>query len=558
MKNKIVLFVIAGLLLLALLGTSCSGTQGQNISGKWVPDTTQNSPKYSSLSLVNSLEFLKDGTFIVSAELGINGSGRYTFIDETHISFQSPSGSNTYVFTLSGDKLSLQEPDGAITQFTRSNESSSSNKTSGQRAFSNQESEALATAIDAWAGLLDSDQEGDWYYMKTRLVNCNRSSLKQELEKGNTVTVQLTSIRKDSSDCYIIEIQIREFRSDVHNSSLSEADKANGITWQGEVHFAYMTRFRAINAKGIQNPAEISSFSDQQPFCPWKNVALVETDKKILDSPASVLVRKQNGRWTTPVIFGGAPKTGDSLNVPIPGLLDLLKQPEYNKEPYTITLKSEDQQVPDPASKATPSLPAAATTSAANPSLPPPATTMIADAMIKDVYLEMLSSYDDIPQAYHTSKSGYSKLDWSYGSQLATTDAINVIKIDGKYTQMDDGAGNYPGECVSFVKSLTDTSEVNTSSWIKGKRVMDGGIQPGTVIATFMLEGGKKFDPGGNSHTAIFKGYLEDGSGFEVWDQNWDFKGVIGTHPIVINGSKKDPNTIANNYYVVHYGTMIR
>jgi len=44
---------------------------------------------------------------------------------------------------------------------------------------------------------------------------------------------------------------------------------------------------------------------------------------------------------------------------------------------------------------------------------------------------------------------------------------------------------------------------------------------------------------------------LADGSGFEVWDQNWDLTGVLGTHTITTIGSADFPTTLANNYNVV-------
>ena len=141
----------------------------------------------------------------------------------------------------------------------------------------------------------------------------------------------------------------------------------------------------------------------------------------------------------------------------------------------------------------------------------------------------------------------------SFGALEETLDvpnsSTNLYLFNNKYTQTKDGNGYYPGQCVSAVKALSHNS-LTTSSWIKGKHVMDGGVAPGTVIATFFANNNTQFDPSGNSHVAIFKDYVSNG--FEVWDQNWDdtgTSGVLGTHVIKVTSSNGTTN--ANNYYVV-------
>jgi len=103
-----------------LIGTSCSGKAGPNVAGKWIPVKGQNISSFSAFafSSVTSLEFLKDGTYIAGI-LGGSGSGNYSFRDATHIKFQSPTGSNTYTFSLSENTLSLIEPNGDTYKFYR-------------------------------------------------------------------------------------------------------------------------------------------------------------------------------------------------------------------------------------------------------------------------------------------------------------------------------------------------------------------------------------------------------------------------------------------------------
>ncbi|MBU4338018.1 hypothetical protein KKB43_05275 [Patescibacteria group bacterium] len=106
------------------------------------------------------------------------------------------------------------------------------------------------------------------------------------------------------------------------------------------------------------------------------------------------------------------------------------------------------------------------------------------------------------------------------------------------------------GECVAFANSLTMKYTVSSSNWKRGVRVMDGGVAPGTLIATFVdanTYGG---------HVAVFDSYsLLQGpnignriAGFRVWDQNFVASRVAGMHTLWREGS----GTInANNYYVV-------
>ena len=110
-------------LLLALSATACVGKSGPNLAGKWVPAYNQDSLSFSMWSYVGSLEFLKDGTFILGTDVGYgatSASGKYSFPDDTHVKFQSPTGSNAYGFSLSGSTFTLKDADGSSYEFRRS------------------------------------------------------------------------------------------------------------------------------------------------------------------------------------------------------------------------------------------------------------------------------------------------------------------------------------------------------------------------------------------------------------------------------------------------------
>ena len=186
------------------------------------------------------------------------------------------------------------------------------------------------------------------------------------------------------------------------------------------------------------------------------------------------------------------------------------------------------------------------------------------DLKITDKNLAILNNLDTsdktFPGLVYSPVSGsptsYKKLLWTFGSSLD----VNYKRPDGIYTQLNDNEGNgWWGECVFAVQALSKSNILagvknadGSPSWSRGKRVIDGGIAPGTVIATFTANNGLEFDSSGNSHTAVFKGYVNNG--IEVWDQNWDSQnsvngnGVFGKHYIYTSDSG---TSNANNYYVV-------
>jgi hypothetical protein len=81
-------------------------------------------------------------------------------------------------------------------------------------------------------------------------------------------------------------------------------------------------------------------------------------------------------------------------------------------------------------------------------------------------------------------------------------------KLVGK-PLVDDGHGNYKGECVSLVKRYAGAPQ--TSKWKPGKTVRGSSITAGTVIATFF--DGKTY----NGHAAFY--VSQDNDGITVVEQ---------------------------------------
>jgi hypothetical protein len=156
-------------------------------------------------------------------------------------------------------------------------------------------------------------------------------------------------------------------------------------------------------------------------------------------------------------------------------------------------------------------------------------------------YKEMKITYSNLWTLQSTPDWVYVQgaLPWYFGKQLDATYEYNYLG----YTQHADNLGSYRGECVSSCKALSKNN-IGTSSWRKGNRVINGGVTPGTVIATFL-----KSDGGYLGHAAIFRSYVRNSSGqitgFKVWDQNWVKvpcysvigNTVFGTHAISLQGS---------------------
>jgi len=99
-------------LTVALFGVSCSGKSGPNIVGTW--QAAQGDKGIDGV--ITGIQFLQGGTFIFNY---MNTSGNYSFPDSTHIKFQSPGGTLTYNFTLSGNLLTITDANGVSTRFQR-------------------------------------------------------------------------------------------------------------------------------------------------------------------------------------------------------------------------------------------------------------------------------------------------------------------------------------------------------------------------------------------------------------------------------------------------------
>lgn len=72
------------------------------------------------------------------------------------------------------------------------------------------------------------------------------------------------------------------------------------------------------------------------------------------------------------------------------------------------------------------------------------------------------------------------------------------------------------GQCVRYVQTCAGVP--HTSSWQQGEQVRGNpGIEPGTAIATFDVDGSYGNHTDGRSHAAIF--IEESAFGILVWDQ---------------------------------------
>lgn len=87
--------------------------------------------------------------------------------------------------------------------------------------------------------------------------------------------------------------------------------------------------------------------------------------------------------------------------------------------------------------------------------------------------------------------------------------------------RVDDGAGNFPGQCVSLVKKFTHA--VPTSQWKEGARVKGNyALRIGTAIATFINGRYPSYATG--NHAAFYCG--QDASGIWVVDQSSQFQKI--------------------------------
>lgn len=137
---------------------------------------------------------------------------------------------------------------------------------------------------------------------------------------------------------------------------------------------------------------------------------------------------------------------------------------------------------------------------------------------------------------------------WNTGALLLTFGASKTPVTYGsiKATKIGDG------QCVAFVKALSNTNGIASYRWKTGRQVMDignyGDLAQGTVIATFTSKDNY------NGHVAVFDRWHWTYSGvwkidgFYVWDQNYVVSNLVGKHLFKQTGSGSGD---ADNYYVV-------
>lgn len=144
--------------------------------------------------------------------------------------------------------------------------------------------------------------------------------------------------------------------------------------------------------------------------------------------------------------------------------------------------------------------------------------------------------------AWYPYSYGY-LLDYNHGVALNTYGGSKTLVYVGSIPAIKIRNG----ECVTFVNALANRNTKSSDDWDRGKRVMDGGVSRGTLIATFT-------DPYTYSgHVAVFDSYYYTNnvlSGINVWDQNYlpDHGGLVARHYIRTLSSGVNN---ANNYYVI-------
>jgi hypothetical protein len=94
--------IAAAILLCALV--NCGGPK-RDITGKW---------RAAGDASAMVWEFSEDG----SVKMG-SMRGRYSFGDQDRVKIETPSGTSVYQLELSGDRMSLRDPNGSKLEFTK-------------------------------------------------------------------------------------------------------------------------------------------------------------------------------------------------------------------------------------------------------------------------------------------------------------------------------------------------------------------------------------------------------------------------------------------------------
>jgi len=161
------------------------------------------------------------------------------------------------------------------------------------------DAEAKNTAINAWIAMLNAHQGNGNYYLNISVAQ-NPSTIYQELNKGNAIS--LTWVERDLNGRTSGEMQIKSFKSIATSFPLSDADKENGITWQGTVNMAFLMRYHSVGSGLNDTPALPPN---NEPFSPWMDVGQeinAGIVKIISGCPVYMGAIKQNGAWTINVL----------------------------------------------------------------------------------------------------------------------------------------------------------------------------------------------------------------------------------------------------------------
>jgi len=167
------------------------------------------------------------------------------------------------------------------------------------RSLSPIESEALAAALNTWAGQLYFRQGNTFSHLFTTVKDIAPPAVIRELSDGNAITINWEECGTQQGTKG--EAQMKNFKSWISSSVLSAEDKKNGITWKGQAEFIYSMRYRAVG--GMTSFLIRITFRPRpimNRFSPWADVGN-GISGNFIGSPTTVSIVKQNGKWTSVV-----------------------------------------------------------------------------------------------------------------------------------------------------------------------------------------------------------------------------------------------------------------
>jgi hypothetical protein len=185
-----------------------------------------------------------------------------------------------------------------------------------------------------------------------------------------------------------------------------------------------------------------------------------------------------------------------------------------------------------------------------------PSASALQDLKVKSDSLATLQSLTDTYENYNNAWYSYGTgsepklLKYDYGASLNTYGKSKTVVYVGSRKAIKIG----DGQCVDFAKAVSDTKNTASTSWRRGRQVMDignyGDLARGTIIATFASQNSY------SGHVAVFDSwhwtylgnYQWSVDGFYVWDQNYVVGSLTGRH--LLKQTSSGVNN-ANNYYVV-------